>query len=599
MAHARLDGCGADAELVALCRRCLSPSPADRPANGEAVADELTAYLTGVQERLHQVELATAESRARAEEEAKRRRLTLALAGSVVLVLLAGVIVSAWFAIKARQEASEASRQAIAAGKAEKKAEDRAQAEADAKKLAAANAASAKKSEAAAVKAEQVARAGEEAGRKLLYTTDMQLAPFVWGDDRTTAQKLRTLLAKHIPASQVKGNPHEAPAEERPDLRGFEWYYHQHLLESSAAVFRGHTTSVIDGAFTSNGQLVTLDQNGQVRRWDLDSQAEDKSSRRDLLKGGNTAIRMLSPDGRLAALAEGNKVHVVETSTGLEHFQIDSAPVQARRLIFTPEGGRLVIVDEKIRWLSAASGQVIASFDLGFDNANSLALSADGLTLAVVGHGPNSGQFSIFRLDAATQKVTPQAVATGGTMGAGALSPDGRLIAVNYPAFGWVRVFDTATGRPVAQHGSAHASPIAAMAFTGDSAKLVTADVEGTIKIWEDARKLTSKSAASTTLKGHEAAITHLGFSSDGKQLVSTSADKTARVWDMDHRGTAIRVLERSGAWLLRGEILTRWAMDRRRRRQHCAAVGRRHRETRASTVLRRQGSPHERRVLA
>ena len=45
----------------------------------------------------------------------------------------------------------------------------------------------------------QVARAAEEAGRKLLYTTDMRLAPFVWGDDRTTAQTLRALLAKHIP----------------------------------------------------------------------------------------------------------------------------------------------------------------------------------------------------------------------------------------------------------------------------------------------------------------------------------------------------------------------------------------------------------------
>ena len=50
-------------------------------------------------------------------------------------------------------------------------------------------------------------------------------------------------------------------------------------------------------------------------------------------------------------------------------------------------------------------------------------------------------------------------------------------------------VFDTATGRSIAQHGSAHASPIAAMAFSGDGTKLATADAEGTIKIWEDARE--------------------------------------------------------------------------------------------------------------
>ncbi len=115
-------------------------------------------------------------------------------------------------------------------------------------------------------------------------------------------------------------------------------------------------------------------------------------------------------------------------------------------------------------------------------------------------------------------------------------------------------MFDTATGRPIAQHGSAHASPISAMAFSGDGFKLVTADVEGTIKIWEDARKLTSKSAASMTLKGHEAAITHVGFSAAGKQLVSTSADKTARVWDMDRhrRGNPCTGTVRHGAALWR-----------------------------------------------
>jgi serine/threonine protein kinase len=67
-ANARLDGCGADAELVALCRRCLSPVPADRPADGQAVADGLTTYLDGVQERLHQAELAEAEAKAKALE---------------------------------------------------------------------------------------------------------------------------------------------------------------------------------------------------------------------------------------------------------------------------------------------------------------------------------------------------------------------------------------------------------------------------------------------------------------------------------------------------------------------------------------------------
>jgi tetratricopeptide (TPR) repeat protein len=95
-ANARLERCGADAELVGLCRRCLSPRPDDRPADGQAVAVEMTAYLDGVQERLRRAELAQAEARAKAAEEAKRRRLTLALAAAVVALLLGGGAFAWW-----------------------------------------------------------------------------------------------------------------------------------------------------------------------------------------------------------------------------------------------------------------------------------------------------------------------------------------------------------------------------------------------------------------------------------------------------------------------------------------------------------------------
>jgi serine/threonine-protein kinase len=89
-ATARLDACGADAELIALTKGCLAAEASDRPRNAQAVADGLTAYLNGVQERLHQAELAEAEAKAKAIEEAKRRRLTLALAATVLLALTLG-----------------------------------------------------------------------------------------------------------------------------------------------------------------------------------------------------------------------------------------------------------------------------------------------------------------------------------------------------------------------------------------------------------------------------------------------------------------------------------------------------------------------------
>ena len=221
------------------------------------------------------------------------------------------------------------------------------------------------------------------------------------------------------------------------------------------------------------------------------------------------------------------------------------------RLIFSRDGDRLVVVDNLIRWVSAGNGEVIASYNENLDRIDSLAVSSSGLTLAVVGHGPTGDHFSIFRLDAAAKTVTPQArtmLAIGGTLSGlqRSLRMAGRIAAARsgVSSGSAVHVFDTATGRLISRHESAHSAPIRALAFASDGAKLATADVEGTIKIWADVEKLDSKSAASMTLKGHEAEITDVGFSIDGKRLVSASADKTARVWDMQNAGAAARPLE-------------------------------------------------------
>ena len=56
----------------------------------------ITAYLTGVQERLRQTELARVEANARAVEERKRHKLTLALAASIIGTILVGG--GAWYA---------------------------------------------------------------------------------------------------------------------------------------------------------------------------------------------------------------------------------------------------------------------------------------------------------------------------------------------------------------------------------------------------------------------------------------------------------------------------------------------------------------------
>ena len=113
---ARLDACGADPELVALCKRCLAPEPADRPANAGEVAEAVATLRQAADERARQAEL----DRVRSEEGRKRRRVQLILAaaavGLIATVGVAATVAASWqSAERAKVEAEVARGDAEAA----------------------------------------------------------------------------------------------------------------------------------------------------------------------------------------------------------------------------------------------------------------------------------------------------------------------------------------------------------------------------------------------------------------------------------------------------------------------------------------------------
>ncbi len=96
---ARLDACGAEPDLVALCKRCLSPTPADRPADAGVVAQAVAELRAAADERARQAELdrvkAEGEKLAadlRAIEQRKRRLVQMAFGlAFTALVVLVGL----------------------------------------------------------------------------------------------------------------------------------------------------------------------------------------------------------------------------------------------------------------------------------------------------------------------------------------------------------------------------------------------------------------------------------------------------------------------------------------------------------------------------
>ena len=70
-----------------------------------------------------------------------------------------------------------------------------------------------------------------------------------------------------------------------------------------------------------------------------------------------------------------------------------------------------------------------------------------------------------------------------------------------------------------------HAGPVSAVAFSPDSQRLISASLDGTIKVWD-----ADSGQEIQTLRGHVGAIESLAF--DGQRIVSGGKDKTVRIWD-------------------------------------------------------------------
>jgi serine/threonine protein kinase len=110
-AFARLDGCGAPAELVALCKRCLAVEQDERPRDGAELAETLAALRRRTAERARQAELEKGQAEVRAAEHRKQRKLTLIAAGVVIAALSAGILgttVGLFREARQRGEADEA-----------------------------------------------------------------------------------------------------------------------------------------------------------------------------------------------------------------------------------------------------------------------------------------------------------------------------------------------------------------------------------------------------------------------------------------------------------------------------------------------------------
>ncbi|MFO0586481.1 MAG: hypothetical protein U0441_03015 [Polyangiaceae bacterium] len=265
----------------------------------------------------------------------------------------------------------------------------------------------------------------------------------------------------------------------------------ERLGRSGAAsrVLAGHAWGLMNVAVSPDKTKVgTASRDGTVKIWDLATGTLVRT-----LTGKEPFLTLAwSPDGRTIAACHG-------TQTAKEGF---------------------------VRLYDVETGAERKALDFG-STVNDVAFSPDGKQLAVA---TESNGASLWTADGATKL---SALGPGDwSVGQVVFSADSSLLAIR--AGKEAHVFSTAGGAPVASL-TGHEKGILQLALSRSGARVATASIDGTVRIWDSrSGKEIAKLAVGTTGYDKPARFQRVAISPDGKLVAAGAQDGSVRLLDAE-----------------------------------------------------------------
>ena len=464
-------------DLDWIVMKCLEKDRARRYETASGLARDIERHLN------NEPVLARPPSTAyRTQKFVRRNKLVVTAAAAIATVLVLGVLVSAWQAVRAAREArlaeSEGARARLAA---------------------------------------------ETLGQNL-YVADVGLAFQAW--ESGNAGRARELLEQ------------QRPRNGETDLRGFEWYYLNELCRTQELfTFPPGPEPIFGLACSPDGRLAAVgQQNGKVRLLDIVGRRDAGWLQApDWEKPGSSAAYSVafSPDGkRLIA-------------TSVTKRRLDLWDVQSQRyegaLVghtndvigaqFSPDG-QLIVSTACELYNRTNPGQIFLwdahtrarLFALSVPAANSWrpAFSPDGRLLAT----PHSDGTIILWDLTQRERLKRTFGPHRDIVSCVCFSPDGKQFATA-SMDQTVRLWNVGDGQEYLVGW--HNAPVDCVVFSRDGRWLASSSRDHTVKLWE-ARDL---SKSPVIFRGHSGRIWSLDFSPDSQTLVSGSLDRTVRLWDV------------------------------------------------------------------
>ncbi len=272
------------------------------------------------------------------------------------------------------------------------------------------------------------------------------------------------------------------------------------------------------------------------------------------------AIGPVGPDRMLAVLSDGSIVGWARADAGRSTLlrRPDASVAEAAAIGRTGRRIAMALGGEGAAVATCATdaSRACETLRLGEAPARAVAVSPDEARIAV---GLEIGEVALF--DAEGREAAP-AVSVGAAVTALAFSADGRRLAAG-TAFGEVVVLDAATGRPLMRNAVSD-RPVGALALAPDGRALAVscgAAAACLIPLGPGEGAALVPGAA-LRLPGHQAVATGIAWSPDGRGIATGFADGLVRVWDRfpgdavllpDRPTDVLRVAARGGDLVLAG----------------------------------------------